>query len=141
MSFILTKRIGGKARNYLYESFRDPVTKRPRRRLLAYLGEHRTIEDRLAHLRERLHRLRQQRSIARRSERNWKSIAEEMAAEFGPSEHDVLGSLRAWLHAFFQARSGTRPARMGRHYKAKAERLEKRIAQAESRINRLEALL
>lgn len=44
--FYVTKLIGGQPRHYLYEAFRDKKSRKPRRRLVAYLGSQKTLEER-----------------------------------------------------------------------------------------------
>lgn len=58
--FYLTKTIGGKPRCYLYEAFRDKRTGKAKRRLIAYLGSSKSLQDRIAFVASELKKARAQ---------------------------------------------------------------------------------
>ena len=51
---LVTKIIRGKPRNYLCESYRDKKTGKPKKRHVVYLGQCRTVYERVAMLRREL---------------------------------------------------------------------------------------
>ena len=56
--FYIIKHLRGKPRRYLYEAYRDKKTGKAKRRLVAYLGDFKTVRERLAYISTELARVK-----------------------------------------------------------------------------------
>jgi hypothetical protein len=64
--FYITKHLRGKPRRYLYEAYRDNKTGKAKRRLVAYLGDFKTVRERLAYISTELVRAKRKESELQR---------------------------------------------------------------------------
>jgi len=64
--FYITKLLRGKPRRYLYEAYRDKKTGKAKRRLVAYLGDFKTVRERLDYISTELARAKMKESELQR---------------------------------------------------------------------------
>lgn len=76
--FIRTKRIHGKPRNYLVQSYRDKSRDHPRQRVF-YLGQQTTVQGRIVELQKNLRTLRRQLKNAEKELCRYEAQADEVA--------------------------------------------------------------
>jgi hypothetical protein len=117
--YVRKKLIHGKPRHSLVESYRDKATGRPRQRTLAYLGQHETLEKRLAFYKKQLRTWRRLRTLSLRDLRG----LDESDAKYPHPR------IREWNES------------RRRRIKRREAQLTKRIDKAESFIARFDELV